>query len=358
MLYRSFGQTGKKLSAISFGGMRFAQPQDLDSSAELLLHAYQHGINYFDTAPVYCNDRSEDIFGRALAQLPRDNVYISSKCSRKSGDELRMSLERSLTRLQLDKLDFYYIWCLMDDEDWQERKRGGAVAAAQQAQEEGLIDHLLCSSHMQGNGLAKVLNEGIFAGVLLGYNALNFPYRRAAVEQAEELNLGVITMNPLGGGIIPGNAERFAYLKNGPEDTIVNAALRFNLSHPAVTSALVGFSNQTEITEAVAAADTFRPSDPEEYQRLLAHNESAFAGLCTGCGYCLPCPVAIPIPKFMDVYNQKILSQQADEAVFNRFRWHWGLQADQAAHCTRCGLCEQRCTQRLPITERLAELAQ
>lgn len=357
MLYRTFGQTGKDISAISFGGMRFPAPHDLDSSADLVLYAHSQGINYFDTAPVYCADRSEDIFGHALAQRPRDSFYVSSKCGRSRGSDLRKSLERSLERLQTDKLDFFYIWHLMNPEDWESRKQGGAVEAALKAKEEGLIDHLLCSSHMEGGDLARVLEEDLFEGVLLGYNALNFPYRRQAIEQAGKLNLGVVTMNPLAGGLIPQNPQRFAFLKSDAGDSVVKAALRFNLSHPDITTALVGFAGPDEIDEAVAAIENFTPESTEQQQLLTPNIAKEFDRLCTGCGYCLPCPVEIPIPKFMDVYNQVMLSPGEPNTATNRFRMHWGLNADLAKACIECGACEQRCTQHLPIIERLKELA-
>lgn len=357
MNYRSFGQTGKDVSVISFGGMRFPEPQDMEQSADLVLYAHSRGINYFDTAPVYCADRSEDIFGHALSQQPRDSYLLSTKCGRAKGQDLRQSLERSLRRLQTDHIDFFYIWHLMSRDDWEQRKQGGAVEAALKAKEEGLIGHLLCSSHMPGEGLAEVLAEGFFEGVLLGYNAINFPYRQQAVTQAEELNLGVVTMNPLAGGLIPQNPQRFAFLKQDSHESIVQAALRFNLSHSAITSALVGFSEKSQVDEAIAAVDSVSPQSEESRQQLSVNIEKTFDQLCTGCGYCLPCPVDIPIPQFMDVYNQVLLSHNESGVASNRFRMHWGLTADQAAVCTGCGLCEQRCTQHLPIMKRLAELA-
>jgi len=356
MLYRPFGKTGKEVSVISFGGMRFSDPKNLQKSSETLLYAHSKGINYFDTAPVYCGDRSEDIFGHALSQLPRNSFYVSTKCSRSKGDDLRKSLERSLQRLKVEKIDFFYIWHLMSQEDWEDRKQNGAVEAALQAQDEGLIGHLLCSSHMEGEGLARVLDEKIFEGVLLGYNAINFPYRRTAVEQAGKQEIGVVTMNPLGGGLIPQNPERFAFLKTETADNVVSAALQFNLSHPAITTALVGFANNQEIDQAVAAANNFIPYSQEQQQKLQQNIETSFAGFCTGCGYCLPCPVGIPIPKYLDSYNQLILSNGDQEAVLNRYRMHWNITPQQAKECIRCGDCETRCTQHLPIIQRLEEL--
>jgi predicted aldo/keto reductase-like oxidoreductase len=244
----------------------------------------------------------------------------------------------------------------MSQEDWEDRKQNGAVEAALQAQDEGLIGHLLCSSHMEGEGLARVLDEKIFEGVLLGYNAINFPYRRTAVEQAGKQEIGVVTMNPLGGGLIPQNPERFAFLKTETADNVVSAALQFNLSHPAITTALVGFANNQEIDQAVAAANNFVPYSQKQQQKLQQNIETSFSGFCTGCGYCLPCPVGIPIPKYLDSYNQLILSNGDQEAVLNRYRMHWNITPQQAKECIRCGDCETRCTQHLPIIQRLEEL--
>ncbi len=356
MRYRTFGKTGKEVSVISFGGMRFPDAQNLEKSSDLLLYAHSLGINYFDTAPVYCGDRSEDIFGHALSQLPRESYTVSTKGSRAKGDDLRKTLERSLTRLKVEQIDFFYIWHLMNPEDWEKRKQQGAVEAALQAKEEGLIGHLLCSSHMEGEGLAKVLDEEIFEGVLLGYNAINFPYRQAAVEHAGKQGIGVVTMNPLGGGLIPQNPERFAFLKTETATDVVSAALQFNLSQPAVTTALVGFSNPQEIDQAVAATDNFIPYSEKQQQELQKNIELSFDGVCTGCGYCLPCPVGIPIPKYLDSYNQLILTDGNRQAVLDRYRFHWNITPQQAKECIACGECETRCTQHLPIIQRLAEL--
>ncbi len=356
MIYRPFGSTGKDVSAISFGGMRFPTPQNLQESSDLILYAHSRGISYFDTAPIYCGDRSEDIFGHALSQLPRDSFTVSTKGSRAKGDDLRKTLERSLKRLNVDQVDFFYIWHLMNLEDWEKRKQLGAVEAALKAKEEGLIGHLLCSSHMEGEGIAKVLQEGIFEGVLLGYNAINFPYRHHAVEQAGQQNLGVVTMNPLGGGLIPQNAERFAFLKSETADDVVSAALQFNLSHPSISTVLVGFENRQEVDQAVLAAENFVPVSQKQQQHVEIHLKTAFADLCTGCGYCLPCPVDIPIPKYLDSYNQLILTDGDRQAVLNRYRMHWNITPQQAKECIACGDCEERCTQHLPIIQRLAEL--
>ena len=357
MLYKTYGQTGKKISAVSFGGMRFPNGQDLDDSAAIILHGYRQGINYFDTAPLYCDDKSEEIFGLALKEMTPGTYYVSTKSSHSDGDSLRAQLENSLRRLGVEKIDFFHIWCIVRPEHWAQRKAGGAVAAAQKARDEGLIEHLVFSSHMTGNQISEVIDEGIFEGVTLGYCAVNFPYRQAALAAAEKAEIGVVTMNPLGGGVIPANPERFDFIRAADYPNVVAAALRFNISHPAITSALVGFSSIDHVDQAVAAVgDDFKAYDGDHIAAMKTHIEESFDGLCTGCGYCLPCPQEIPIPQYMDAYNQKMLAG-GDNALLGRLKYHWNLPAGEAGKCVECGACEAACTQQLPITERLAHIA-
>jgi uncharacterized protein len=356
MWKKTYGKTGKQISVIGFGSMRFAHPEDLDGSAEIVKHAHAKGINYFDTAPFYCEDHSEDICGLAFKSLPRDSFYVSTKCSEPNGDLLRASLERSLKRLNVDHIDFFHIWCLLRPDQIQQRIDGGAVAAAQRAKEEGLISHLVVSAHLGGDDIADLLDRDLFEGITLGYNAINFPFRGKALEAARKHEVGVVTMNPLGGGVIPRNAERLAFLKGPLDQDVIQAALRFNISQPAITSALVGFSQMAEVDQAVAAVAGFSPYPPEHIENLKAKLSASFDGFCTGCGYCLPCPASLEIPKLMDVYNHRILDG-TDQAMRDRLKWHWSMAPEIAAECLQCGACEQACTQHLPIMERLSAIA-
>ena len=355
MWTKPYGKTGKDVSVIGFGGMRFDEPEDIDANAEVVLHAYRRGVNYFDTAPEYCKDKSEDIVGAAVRQMEPGTFYVSTKSNKADGGALRADLERSLERLGVERIHFYHIWCIVTLEAWRKRLAGGAVAAAVKAKEEGLIEHLVISSHLPGGELAQVLAEAPFEGVTLGYCALNFPYRQEAVAAAGRLGLGVATMNPLGGGMIPQQADKLGFLRTKDDPSVVAAALRFNVSNPAVTCALVGCTTVEHVDQAVDAVEGFAPYPPERVDAIREHIIKSFDGFCTGCGYCLPCPEGVPIPQFMDTYNMKILADAKPLAMFNRLRWHWNVQPEDAAVCSECGDCEERCTQHLPIRERLAE---
>lgn len=357
MWYKPYGQTGKDISVVSLGGMRFDNPEDLDTNAEVVIHAHSRGINYFDTAPAYCTGKSEDIFGTAFKHMKRDEFYVSTKSVKDSGDDLRADLECSLEKMGLDRIDFYHIWYIMSAEAWQRRVSGGAVAAALKAKEEGLIGHLAVSSHLRGGDMVEVLSEDVLEGVTLGYCAINFPYREEAVNAAGRLGLGVVTMNPLGGGLIPHHAERFDFLRSDDDPSVVTAAIRFNVSNPAITSALVGYTTKKHVDEAVDAVADFKPYDASHVDAMRKRIIGEMNNLCTGCGYCLPCPEGIQVPRMMDSYNYRALGE-SDRAMLQQMKWHWGISPKDAEACTQCGLCEERCTQHLPIRERLKELTE
>ena len=356
MLYRTFGKTGKDISVIGFGGMRLENPQDIDTNAELLIYAHSKGINFFDTAPGYCQDKSEEIFGAAFKHLPRESFYCSSKSSAVTASQFRADLERSLKRLNVEKIDFFHIWYIIKADEWPSRKAGGAIAEAHKAKQEGLIGHVVASLHLTGDEICEIIREGLLEGVTIGYNVTNFPFRQKALTCAQQMGIGVITMNPLGGGLIPDNPERFDFIRQKGDHSVVEAALRFNLSHPAITCALVGFSKKEHIDQAIHAVENFTPYTQEQIEQIKTNIEEGFNDLCTQCGYCLPCPAGVEIPKLMEAYNHRILGR-SDQDIIDRLRWHWGLSPQDARKCTQCGQCQEKCTQHLPIIERLKHIA-
>lgn len=354
-----YGQTHKRLSLIGFGGMRLPNPANHDEGIALL-HAARHaGINYFDTAPNYCEDQSEIIFGKAIRTLPpaATPFYVSSKSYHAKAADFRRGLETSLSRLGLSQITFFHIWCVMSPEDWHARVAGGALREALRAKEEGLIGHLCVSTHMRGPDIAQMLaDHPEIEGVTLGYCAINFPYRRAGVAAARQLRRGVVAMNPLGGGLIPRHAAHFDFIRGTNDPDVVTAALRFLASDPGITTALVGFNSLPEIEAAVHAVADLPPYTPEHLAQIQANIEEKFDAMCTGCGYCLPCPQNIPIPQYMETHNHLQLGASPD-AARNRLQYHWELTPHQAANCMECGHCEVRCTQHLPIIQRLNTIA-
>ncbi len=359
MLYKQYGTTGIDMSVIGFGGMRFPNQDDTDQCAALVKYAYDRGINYFDTAPGY--GKSEELLGVAFKTMLKERAgrpfYVASKTFGADPDSVRRDLETSLTRMGLDYVDFYHMWCILSPEAYAERKLNNTLKEFERLKAEGLIRHICVSSHMTGGDIGALLADYPFEGVLLGYSAMNFAYRDAGVEAAAAAGRGVVAMNPLGGGMIPREPKRFDFVRTRDDETVVEAALRFIINDPRISIALAGFSTTAEVDEALRAIEGFRPLSDTQVAKIRTGIRGAFNELCTGCQYCDECPQGIPVPRYLDAYNHMVLGNGPQDMI-NRLRWHWGikLEDDYLDRCTRCGLCDKACTQKLPIRDRLAAI--
>ena len=360
MLYKELGATGKKVSAIGFGGMRFDPGAylkgDYDSPAAVALRAYELGVNYFDTAPGYCDDHSERIIGHALKQMPQ-KPYVSTKCGlwmAQTAGEARRCLEKSLKQLGLDKVTFYNLWCLKSMDDYRRiTKKGGVYDGMVRARDEGLIEHICCTVHADGKTISAIINDGLADAVMLGYNALNFAYRREGIAACYEKGVGTVVMNPLGGGVIPAHPKLFDFIKTDSNQSIAEAALRFLIGQREVSVALPGMGTIREAEENCAAAENVAPVTQGALDRMAARLTKELDTLCTSCAYCDECPEGVPVVQLMDTYNEYMLAGNSPDAARERLAMHWSLSAKAAKPCTRCGVCEKLCTQKLPIIERL-----
>lgn len=368
MITKAYGTTGLQVSAVGFGGMRFDTSRSKEQNAELLQYAWDKGINYFDTAPIYCEDQSEGIFGLAIRKMSgdRDRFYVSTKGMPEKFDTAEKAIaqvKKSLRRLQTEYVDFYHVWCIRSWPEYELAMRpGGQYEGLLRCKEEGLIRHIVVSTHLPGNNVEKLISKNEFEGVLLGVNILNFLYRWQGVEAAHKMGLGVVAMNPLSGGIIPKHEKDLSFLA-GPGQTPTEAALRFCIGCPQITVTLNGFTTREHIDTACRAAEGARPFTAEEVTRIERNITKQMDNLCTGCQYCMgKCPKEIPIAAFMQYYNQKILTSRSDEEMTRElhFNKQYGILVERKAEaedCVQCGRCELACTQHLDIMKRLEKIA-
>jgi predicted aldo/keto reductase-like oxidoreductase len=168
-------------------------------------------------------------------------------------------------------------------------------------------------------------------------------------------------MNPLAGGAIPSHEKEFAFLA-GPRETATQAALRFVIGCPEISVALVGFTTRAQVDEACALADCAAVVTAAVRERLRSHLGGNLNEICTGCGYCDDCPVDIPIPAYMQFYNDKVMFGKSDDDMRKALGFHhdWGLLVGRKASaeaCVTCGKCESACTQHLRISKWLETVA-
>jgi uncharacterized protein len=162
------------------------------------------------------------------------------------------------------------------------------------------------------------------------------------VDYCEKNTMTVIAMNPLAGGFLAANSR------------LKELAFRFLLTYPHVR-VLVGFTSVDEVKYAKKMLDTAHDG-PKDRKKILAKvNEliGAEGPRCTACGYCAPCPQSINLGACLSYFNVfRYMNIGQAKKQFLQNQWNDTLRLDR---CTSCGLCAQRCPNRLPLETIITE---
>jgi predicted aldo/keto reductase-like oxidoreductase len=349
------GKGGPRISRLSMGCGRL--PENDEDSTALIRQAVAAGINYFETATFYCNNRCLEKTGLGLRGL-RDRVMIQVKIGTEwdaTADSVRREAESQMQRLGVDRVDFYQFGWLAWERMPVVLRRGGPLEGARRMLDEGLARYLGFTGHDTADNFIKILETGLFGSMTVSYNLLNRAYEKA-IARAHELGVGVIVMNPVGGGMLGTPSETLRGLIPGGPATTAEAALRFVLSTPGVTTACSGMSTPAQLAENLATAARPPLGEGERAAILGALDRFKTLGeqFCTGCKYCLPCPHGVDIPGNFGVDNYARVYGLTDWARGQYAALKAECRADQ---CTECGECEPKCPQKIPIREQLAAVA-
>ncbi len=370
MQYRPFGKTGVNISALGFGCMRLPEIQKEDGTWEvdqektdaMLRHAYDLGVNYFDTALFYCHENSEIAVGKALKPI-REQVYISTKCPLelvKEPGDFRKTLEKSLKKLDTPYVDFYHFWGINQKSFDEKIVPMNLIQEALKLKEEGLIRHISFSFHDSPEALKHIIDNGPeLESVLLQYNLLDRA-NEEMIQYAHEKGLGVVVMGPVGGGRLAAPTELSQKLTGQTLNTY-ELALRFVLGNPGVSCALSGMQTYDMVDKNAAVASLETPMTEKEWREVgeSLENLKKFSELyCTGCNYCQPCPKGIVIPRifqaytYLNVYGLKDVARNTWDRYLKDEK-NPGITSDA---CVNCGYCERKCPQHLKVRELLKKV--
>lgn len=361
MVYREFGKTGLKVSALGFGCMRLPRnPEgkiDEDLSIQIISKAYDAGINYFDNAWGYAGGRSELILGKALEDV-REKVFYSSKVpvwSLKEPEDFWKCLTESLERLRTDYIDFYHFHAV-DSVNWKTTLDMKLLEKAEKAKSMGICKHLSFSFHDDPALMKEIIDTGIFSSVLCQYNLIDRT-NEEMMQYAKEKGLGVAVMGPLGGGNIIKGGVDFTKKFNTRAETAAELAFRFVWGNPAVSIAFSGMNSAEQLEDNLKYAESANDISSNEWEYLKKGSEELIKLsdlYCTACGYCEVCPHGIKPAFTFEAYNLLNVWNLADIAKirygeFDEYPWH-GNHPD---NCTKCGACSARCPQKISIPDEL-----
>jgi predicted aldo/keto reductase-like oxidoreductase len=399
MTCRTNPKTGEKVSLLGFGLMRLPRRPKADTSGredeidqkavnDLVDYAIAHGVNLFDTSPVYCKGMSERAAGIALSRHPRDRYFISTKMSNMSCPGREDSLQmyyNSFKELKVDYFDYYLVHAVGVYDIYKKRYLdNGLLDFLLREREAGRIRNLGWSFHGEKEFFDYMMNE---AGVkwdfvmiqmnyfdwetALGRNTVTAKY---LYDTLVKKGVPAVVMEPLLGGRLANlNFRAQAMLKQlKPDSSCASWAFRFVGSQPNVLTVLSGMMFKEHLQDNVRTYSPLEPLGAADYETLRRVVETMleFRSInCTGCNYCMPCPYGLDIPAIFTHYN-RCLSEgnfpdtaQAEDYKRARRAFLIGLDRSvpklrQADHCIGCGNCikERRCPQAIQIPQEMRKI--
>jgi len=309
-----FGRTGLKISRTGFGCIPI-QRISFEESTILLQHAYEQGITLFDTANAYST--SEQRIGFALHKV-RDKIVICTKSALLSVEKFTENIENSLKMLKTDYIDVFQIHNppFMPHPDGDD----GIYNCLLEAKAQGKIRFISITSHSKA--LAK---EAVLSGL---YDTLQYPLSYlssddeiALVELCRIHNVGFLAMKGLCGGLLTNAKAAFAFLR------------QYKNVIP-----IWGIQKMSELEEFLL----YENEPPELDNSMLSDIEGDKAALggnfCRCCGYCLPCPVGIPINNAARII---FLLGRAVKEDWSTAQWQNNMR--NIDNCTNCEQCKKQC---------------
>jgi len=366
MQYRNFGKLDWKVSALGFGCMRLptidgkSSNIDQEKVNEMIHRAIEAGVNYFDTAYAYHDQKSEPALGKALEGGFRENIRIATKSPiwliNESADFDRL-LNEQLQRLQTKTVDFYLLHAL-NRESWAKVQRLSLLQSAEAAKADGRIRYLGFSFHDNLETFKQIVdgyNAWDFCQIQYNYMDIDFQAGTEGLQYAASKDLGVVVMESLRGGKLAAEipSSRPLWDSAPHKRKPVDWALQWLWNQPEVSVALSGMGTLAQVEENIASANAARiGSLSMDEIALIDKVREVIKSLspipCTRCEYCMPCPNGVNIPQNFDTYNQAAMY---NDLPGSRFAYKTFIaDSARAANCIQCEECLSKCPQQIPIS--------
>jgi predicted aldo/keto reductase-like oxidoreductase len=334
-VYRTLGRTGMKITVVSFGAMLTPEP-------EVMKVAFEHGINYVNTARAYMGGKNEDTVGKALKGL-RSKVYVATKILKESNLKADMirDVETSLKALGTDYIDVIQF----DANAGKERVfLPEAREALTKLKEQGKVRFCGVATHKNQTEVLNALADDtgrFFDMALVGYNFKSEKELMDAIDRAARSGVGIIAMKTQAGGYATkalGNISPH------------QAALKWVLQNPNISAAIPGMKDLAEFKENIAVMGMpFKVADQRILERYSQAVDSYYCRLCGTCEG--TCPHGVEISSI----NRSLM--YAEGAYRNRelaLATYREIPATaRATACLDCPGCVASCVKGLNISAKM-----
>lgn len=348
---------------------------DIELVKKMVDRYMELGFTYFDTALMYCNEKSESAVKQFLtSRYPREKYTLATKLHNAyihTEEDCEKVFNGQLERTGAGYFDYYLVHDI-NVHSLPVYNQLKVFDFVQQKKADGLIKHVGFSFHDSPELLDKVLSEHLemeFVQIQLNY----FDYDNPAVRSREcyevclKYNKPIIIMEPIKGGTLVNMDDKIVnmYKEYSPDKSVASWAIRFAASHKNVAMVLSGMSNFEQLDDNTSYMKDFVPLSDDEYTIIkkavkILNDEKSIP--CTGCSYCTGgCPQNIAIPKYFGLFNADVKQDPKGTAGWTvQQEYYANLNKDfgKASDCIECGQCEDICPQHLKIIGFLKDVAE
>ena len=394
MTYRTNNGNGDKVSILGYGCMRWPMIKDengkdiVDQEAvnRLVDYAMEHGVNYYDSSPVYLQGQSEKATGIALSRYPRESYFVATKLSNFSNYTKENSIEmykKSKENFQTDYIDYYLLHSIADGNGFRQRfVDNGMMEYLLEERKAGRIRNLGFSFHGSPEGFDELMAyhdqyHWDFVQIQLNYVDWTHASGRNAKakylqEELDKRGIQSIIMEPLLGGRLSKVPEHIAgrLKERNPQGSVASWAFRFAGTHPGVLCVLSGMTYMEHLQDNVGTYSPLKPLSEDELAFLeeTAELMQKYPTVpCNDCKYCMPCPYGIDIPAILLHYNKCVnegeIATSTQDENYRKARRAYLVSYDraipklrQAARCIGCNQCMSHCPQNINIPRELHKI--
>ena len=351
---------------LGFGCMRLpmrGEEVDMNELEKMVEYAMQHGANYFDTAYMYVDGKSETAMGKVLSNYNREDIILADKSPAmymKSKDDVKRIFEEQLKKCKTDYFDFYMVHNI-NKNTIDNYRNFEMFNQLNEFKKQGLVKYVGFSFHGTPEMLREVAPEHPWDFAQLQINYLDWDVVKAHeqydIVQAQKIPVTV--MEPLrGGGLVNLSEKAMAKLKElYPDTTPAAFGLRWAASRSNVITVLSGMSNLKQMQENIQTFVNYKDMTEAEIKaadEIAKIIQSQGEINCTACKYCTEvCPRGINIPAAFALYNQYKVTN--NKGIFSMYYSTLG-ESEKPDKCIKCGLCNKNCPQSLDIPNLLAKV--
>ena len=360
MKYRINKRTGDRISEIGLGSA-YVYEAGTKKAVEALQRAYEGGINYYDLA---AGDGSAfPIYGQAFAGVRKDIFFqIHFGADYSAGtygwsldpDTVKRSVDRQLSELRTDYIDYGFIHCLDESGDWRTYKKNGIYDYVLRLKEEGVIRHLGLSSHTP-SVINEILDETDVDMLMFSVNPA-YDYgegeyangdtaeRYSIYARCEKDGIGITVMKPFSGGqLLDSSVSPFGQALTEYQ------CIKYALDKPGVLAVLPGAKNKEEVEKLLDYYN--QPEEALDYSVIAGFTPVQTEGKCVYCNHCKPCPAGLDIGLINKYYDLAV----AGDGMAAQ---HYAKLETNASDCVGCGHCDSRCPFGVNQSEKMQTIAE